>query len=265
MWTIWTRAELKAKAKAHLKPFYWYGFLVCIIAAFLGGGSSGFGVGAGARSSNRSNGRGSISGWNYAWNEETIIYFMIFMAVFLIIFVLIFALFIFVGNLVAVGKLRFFMESASMGHSAGVERLFFAFSKGNYFPVMKTMFFMGFFETMWTFLFIIPGIYKHYEYFMIPYLLAENPQMDRHEAFRLSKEMMDGHKFNTFVLELSFIGWYLLGLLLCFVGGLFVNPYYEMTFVELYWTLRDHMLGSQQPMDQSIDPSVYTDASYREV
>ncbi len=53
--------------------------------------------------------------------------------------------------------------------------------------------------------------------------------MDSKEIFRLSKQMMDGNKFATWVLELSFIGWYLLGLLCRCIGGFFVNPYYEAT------------------------------------
>lgn len=95
---------------------------------------------------------------------------------------------------------------------------------------------------------------------MVPYLLADNPDMDQREAFRLSKEMMNGNKFATFVLELSFIGWYLLGILLCCIGGIFVNPYYEMTFVELYWTLRDQVMGPQTWND---DQTVYTDTTYQ--
>ena len=125
------------------------------------------------------------------------------------------------------------------------------------------MFLRGLFESLWTLLLVIPGIYKHYEYYMIPYLLADNPEMEWHEAFRLSKEMMAGNKFDTFVLELSFIGWYLLGMLVCCIGGIFVNPYYEMTFVELYWVLRDQVMGPQpsEPTDQN----VYADAYYREI
>ena len=73
---------------------------------------------------------------------------------------------------------------------------------------------------------------------MVPYILSENPEMKPMEAMRLSKEMMDGHKFNTWVLELSFLGWILLGLLACCIGTWFVQPYYDATFAELYAVLR---------------------------
>ena len=67
----------------------------------------------------------------------------------------------------------------------------------------------------------MPGIIKSYEYRMIPYILAENPSINWREAFRLSKAMMDGQKWNTFVLDLSFIGWDLLSAVTGGLLGLF--------------------------------------------
>ena len=51
---------------------------------------------------------------------------------------------------------------------------------------------------------------KTYEYRMIPYILAENPRIKRKEAFKLSKQMMKGNKWRTFVVDLSFVGWNIL-------------------------------------------------------
>ena len=255
---MWTRAVLKERAKADLKPFYWYGVLVCIIAAVLGAGTSG-----GRGSINTNSGSNSGSGIHsdiVLGNGD--IFATVLMVLGMIVFILMIgaALAIFVSNLVKVGKLRFFMESASIQRSAGIDRLFFAFRDGHYVNVMVTMFYRGLFEFLWLLL-IIPGIYKHYEYYMIPYLLAENPDMDRHEAFRLSKEMMDGNKFDTFVLGISFIGWELLGTLLCCFGVFLVHPYREMTFVELYWVLRDQIIGPQQ----TVNGNGYTDTKCDEV
>ena len=59
--------------------------------------------------------------------------------------------------------------------------------------------------------------------------------MDRKEAFQISKRMMDGQKMETFILDLSFIGWILLSAITCGIVGIFyVNPYREATFAELY-------------------------------
>lgn len=256
---MWTRAELKERAKADLKPFYWYGVLVCFIAGILGAGTSG-GSGSIRRQSGSSSGNGSHSDITIGYGNGFATFMMV-LGMIVVILLLAAALGIFVSNLIKVGKLRFFMESASTQSSAGIDRLFFAFRNGHYANVMVTMFCKGLFEYLWMLLLVIPGIYKHYEYYMIPYLLAENPDMDRHEAFRLSKEMMDGNKLDTFVMELSFIGWYILGTLMCCVGVFLVHPYYEMTFVELYWVLRDRVLGPQQ----SVNGNGYTDTTYYEV
>lgn len=69
---------------------------------------------------------------------------------------------------------------------------------------------------------------------MIPYILAENPEISRERAFEISKQMMDGQKGDAFVLDLSFIGWNILSVItLGIVGILYVNPYQSATWAEL--------------------------------
>ena len=92
---------------------------------------------------------------------------------------------------------------------------------------------------LWSFLFIIPGIIKSYEYYMVPYILSENPKISSKRAFEISKEMTDREKFDIFWLSLSFFGWYLLGSLTCGIGNLFVEPYIQATFAELYQVERE--------------------------
>ena len=75
---------------------------------------------------------------------------------------------------------------------------------------------------------------------MIPYLLAENPQFKEKEIFKLTKQMMYGNKWKTFVLDLSFILWYMASMLsLGLVAVFYVNPYTEATKVELYAKIRN--------------------------
>lgn len=147
---MWTRAELKEKAKTALRPFYWYGVLACLIAAILGAGSSGIGSGGGSAGAS-SQARGNSNYGGTIFDEHAIALFITLMIVFLIVLAVAIVLGIFVSNIVIVGKLRFFMESASQGQSAGIGRLFFAFGGGHYLNVMKIMFFKGLFETLWTF------------------------------------------------------------------------------------------------------------------
>lgn len=74
---------------------------------------------------------------------------------------------------------------------------------------------------------------------MIPYLLAEDPTISKEDAFRLTKQMMTGDKWNAFVLDLSFIGWELLSILTCCILFIFyVAPYEYLTHAELYKVLK---------------------------
>ena len=104
--------------------------------------------------------------------------------------------------------------------------------------VVKTSFMKQLFIYLWSLLLVIPGIVKSYQYSMVDYIMCENPNMDYHRALELSKAMTDGENWHIFVTQLSFIGWYLLGVLLCCIGVYFVSPYYEATMAELYTVLR---------------------------
>ena len=70
------------------------------------------------------------------------------------------------------------------------------------------------------------------------YMLAENPYMSYKRAKELSKALTDGEKMEIFVLDLSFIGWYLLGYLTCSLGIYFLTPYVQATMAELYSAAR---------------------------
>lgn len=71
---------------------------------------------------------------------------------------------------------------------------------------------------LWSLLFIIPGIIAAYRYVFAVMNLCENPDLSAMEALRLSKQQTMGYKWQFFVLELSFIGWYLLGGVIVSVG-----------------------------------------------
>ena len=77
---------------------------------------------------------------------------------------------------------------------------------------------------------------------MVAYLLAENPELTNEEAFRLSREFTRGEKWHLFVLDLSFLGWYLLGALCFGIGVLFVAPYHEAAVAEFYCLKREKLL-----------------------
>ncbi len=233
---MWTRAELKENAKKFFKYNYWKMVLVSLVL-LLGGGGTG-----GSVSYSNSTGRMYSSDGSVHMPQLTT-FLLAFMGVFLAAMVFGLALRLFLFNPLHVGAQRFFVVSHYQKAELG--ELGYAFSNG-YMNVVKTMFMRGLFTSLWTLLFIIPGIIKGYEYRMIPYILAENPGIDSREAFAVSKQMMDGNKWEAFVLDLSFIGWNILSAFTCGILAIFyVFPYVCMTDAELYVALKEITFGGR--------------------
>ena len=87
------------------------------------------------------------------------------------------------------------------------------------------MFLMNFFISLWSLLLIIPGFIKYYAYALTPYILIDNPELSANQAINLSQKMMKGHKFDMFILHLSFIGWIFLSIFTFGIGLLWLLPY----------------------------------------
>lgn len=94
------------------------------------------------------------------------------------------------------------------------------------------------FTFLWSLLFIIPGIVKAYSYAMTTYIVHDNPEMHVRECIRQSQRMMKGYKMKLFLLDLSFIGWILLGIISFGIGLLWVRPYMETSHAKFYEELR---------------------------
>ena len=86
---------------------------------------------------------------------------------------------------------------------------------------------------------VVGGIVKTYSYFLVPYIVAENPNIGANEAISLSRRMMKGHKWECFVAQLSFLGWYVLSGVTFGLSGIFYsNGYNAAFFAEYYVRLR---------------------------
>lgn len=86
-----------------------------------------------------------------------------------------------------------------------------------------------------TLLFIIPGIIAAYRYALVTYIVAEDEDISITDAVKMSKELMQGHKFKLFIMQISFIGWGILSLLTCGILAVaYVNPYYNAAMAEFY-------------------------------
>ena len=220
---MWSRAQLKEKAKFALSRNYWKIVLVTLIVGFINGTGIDFGI--------------NVEYEDVVNSFPTILNMfgisaLVFMGIAFIAVVIGVLLSIFVFAPLEVGTNRFYLKS--LNQPAEINEVTFGFDQ-NYKNVVKILFFRDLYIFGWSLLFIIPGIIKAYEYYMVPYLLAENPNLTKEKVFELSKQMMTGQKMETFVLELSFFGWIFLssftwGLL----GVFYVEPYRNLTCAALY-------------------------------
>ena len=135
------------------------------------------------------------------------------------------------GSIVGVGYAKFNLNLVD-AENAELNDLF------KYFKFWKTTVLANLLRSLYIFLWSllcgIPGIIATYAYAMVPYIMAENPEMSASEACAKSKEMMKGYKFDLFTLELSFIGWFLLCALTCGIGFIVLRPYIEAAFADFY-------------------------------
>lgn len=100
---------------------------------------------------------------------------------------------------------------------------------------------------LWSLLLIVPGIIKSYSYAMVPYILRDDPNISYNDAIELSMEMMEGYKWKLFLLDLTFIGWFLLSLLTLGIGFLFLTPYIQSTYANFYEDLKVNIPVSTNP------------------
>lgn len=245
---MWTRSLLKKNAWENLKRYYWPAFGVTLLAGLMGANGSGGFSGGGGGSSYSSSGS-SYSGSDYSDSGDSgsadmaIVMFALMIGVVVFFLALAFgtAFSCFVSNPAKCGECKYFVTARNGDEQFG--HMFDNFKGGNYMPTVKTMFYYTLEITLWSLLFVIPGIIKSYEYALVPYIVAENPQIDSKRAREISKQTMDGEKWNFFVLRLSFIGWYLLGVMAFCIGEIFVTPYQLATEAEFYMCMRAKMLS----------------------
>lgn len=238
---MWTRKLLKENAKIAFKRNYWLCVAVSAIAMFLMGGGFGINVGnSNVAEETESILKGELSIQQLIAQIPPAIIFAIGLGV-LFGLVLGVCIVILVSNVAQVGCNRFFIENRE--HKTSVGQVFYGFQGGRYTGIVWIMFFKGLYTFLWSLLLVVPGIIKSYSYMMVPYIVAENSNLDKKRVFKISRKMMRGHKWEAFVLGLSFLGWSLVGAL---TGGilnlLYVNPYVNATYAEFYSALKAEAL-----------------------
>ena len=220
---MWNRAELKMRGNMAFKKNYVSAVVVALLMGI-------FGTVSGESSARRVSENSDIYSGNL-FNVGMITGLLAGIATVVILIILVAK--VFVGNLLKMGGYRFFILNQTA--QPGIGTLLDGFRSGHYVNIVLTMFLRDLFTALWSLLLVVPGIVKHYEYLMVPYIIAENPAMDYKEAFQISKQMMDGEKMEAFIMDLSFLGWYLLSAVTCGLLAIFyVNPYVQASFAEMY-------------------------------
>ncbi len=127
----------------------------------------------------------------------------------------------------------------------------FSLGFGNWLHVVWGMILSTIYIFLWTLLLIIPGIIKSYSYALTPYILVEHPEMSANEAIEESMRLMDGHKFDLFYLQLSFIGWAILSILSLGLGVFWLIPYQMTAQAAFYRDIKNEAMPLQ---DSVIEP-----------
>jgi len=135
-----------------------------------------------------------------------------------------------------------FVLKVQRGEEHSYKDLFAFYTKEHFNTVTMGMIMMEAFVLLWSLLLIVPGIVKAYEYAMVPFILAENPDMQWKDVLARSSEMMKGNKWRFFVFLLSFLGWILLGELTCGV----VLVYHALPYMALSTAVFYDAIKSEQ-------------------
>lgn len=138
---------------------------------------------------------------------------------------------------VAYGVSAMFLKQTRTGEKMDIGDIFNGFREdfSNTFLIglMTTIFTM-----LWSLLFIIPGIVKALSYSMAMYIKVDHPDYDWKQCIDESQRMMQGHKGELFVLNLSFIGWMIVGACCAGIGGFWVEAYMQAATSQFYENLR---------------------------
>ncbi len=262
--------SLKHKSRKVLKSHYWLLIVICLFAAFLGaeftdallltemevsffsdivkipsaiidGGKDIIGDGSGLLASMLNTiGSGTIIASAFS-AINSIIGSELIAGIIVISLVLagVFAFWFLTGNMFKVISRRIFLESR-IYKKTNSQRILFLYHVKKWINVSWVMLVTLFFNLCWYLVFFVGGVVKKYSYFLVPYILAENPSVKAKEAICLSRKMMVGYKWQAFKLELSFIGWWILRVFTLGLSGLFYsNAYQVATHSEFYVYLRN--------------------------
>ena len=227
---MWSIAELKSRGKQAFRANYWQSVAVSFVMAIFAGGTA-------SAASNRVQSTTSevtVEGAGVSPEQAAFIAAVVLGVVFTVGIVgsIVHAL---LANPIEVGGRRFFEKNAN-DPTTQFNTVFEGFQ--DYGRVLVTMLIRDVFILLWTLLLIIPGAMKAYSYRLVPYLVKDRPELSPMEVLAESEALMRGNRWQAFVMDLSFLGWLLLGIVTLNLGNIFwTNPYMNATDAALYQEL----------------------------
>ena len=140
------------------------------------------------------------------------------------------------GSIVSIGCMYVFLDLYRDKKEPQIADLFTPFQQyGRIFACYIQVFI---FTILWTLLLIVPGIIKGLSYSMSYFVLKDRPELSPAEAIKESMRLMNGHKADLFILQLSFIGWAILGSITV-IGIIWVIPYMYTAVAAFYEQLKN--------------------------
>ena len=225
-----TSKELRAKAWNSLKGKYWRAFLVILVLGLL----ASIGTSLETCSQNLTD---MLNLVDPSEMDETMeLGAAVVGTIATVMAVVGMAISLFVGNAADVGLAHYFILNTDSKPSFA--DAFYGF-KVKYLRNIGTLLLVGIKIVLWSCLLLIPGIIKSVEYSIIPYILADDPEITSKEAFRKAKEMMQGNKWRLCKLYISFFGWFVLCVVTCGLGTPFLLPYVSAANAEFYAELKN--------------------------
>ena len=241
-------ADFRQEARAALQGKWPLAILVGLVAAILGGATSGgpefkINFTGGSLNANIQYAGQTI----YSWGDGItpgLRAVLVGGAIYLILAAVVLGVLYFIlGSVIKVGYARFNLNLTA-GEKPPFETLF------SYFPHWKTVavawLLQSVYVLLWMLLLVIPGIVAGYSYAMTDYILAEHPELTASEAIAQSKAMMAGNRWRLFCLQFSFIGWDILCTLTLGIGNLALRPYRHAAEAAFYREL----CGGTVPEDE---------------
>ena len=222
--------ELRARAWESLKGKYWLAFAVVLVLGLL----ESIGTSMTTCSQEIMN---IVNAVDPAEMDSTAeLGAIVLMSASMIIAIIGFLFSLFIGSPATIGLCNYFIKNTDSKPTFA--DAFYGF-KVRYGRNMGVLLLVAVKTILWTLLFIVPGIIKSFEYFIIPYILADDPEITSKDAFKKAKEMMKGNKWRLFKLDFSFIGWIVLCVLTLGIGTFFLLPYMNAAFAEFYVELKN--------------------------